>query len=211
MQTKEGYVGVANGETIFTLTINPETGEYEFELVGSLDHADPNDPNDIITIEFGVDAIDADGDVASTTVTINIIDDAPEIQKPAESTVDETDLGPTAASGTVNVDFGADGPAETNAFMLTGGLKVCDNDGPQIRPNDLTPVPANSLQTANGLAVSNNPSAANNNQLTSGGEPVELVQSKAGFQGVTPNGDVIFEITLNPETGEYTFTLLGPS
>ena len=34
VQTKDGYVGVANGETVFTLTINPETGEYTFTLTG---------------------------------------------------------------------------------------------------------------------------------------------------------------------------------
>jgi T1SS-143 domain-containing protein len=71
------YTGTAGGETIFTLTLNPATGAYTYTQFKALDHADGSNPNDIITLNFGVTATDSDGDVANTSITINIKDDAP--------------------------------------------------------------------------------------------------------------------------------------
>ena len=44
------YTGVANGVTVFTMDIDPLTGQYVFELLEPLDHADTADHND--NIEF---------------------------------------------------------------------------------------------------------------------------------------------------------------
>ena len=71
------YTGTANGVTIFTLTIDSATGAYTFTQFGPLDHADASNPNDVITLQFGVNATDADGDVTPTTITISVLDDAP--------------------------------------------------------------------------------------------------------------------------------------
>ena len=70
------YTGTANGATVFTLHINTD-GSYSFELDGTLDHADGSNPNDVINLNFGVSATDSDGDTASATLTINVLDDAP--------------------------------------------------------------------------------------------------------------------------------------
>ncbi|MEZ0226489.1 MAG: Ig-like domain-containing protein [Alphaproteobacteria bacterium] len=70
------YTGAANGATVFTLVINSD-GSYTFDLVGTLDHADASDPNDVINLNFGVSATDSDGDTASATLTIRVLDDAP--------------------------------------------------------------------------------------------------------------------------------------
>ncbi|TAL40257.1 MAG: VWA domain-containing protein [Alphaproteobacteria bacterium] len=70
------YTGTANGATVFTLLINAD-GSYTFDLVGTLDHADGSNPNDVINLNFGVTATDSDGDTASATLTINVLDDAP--------------------------------------------------------------------------------------------------------------------------------------
>ncbi len=70
------YTGTANGETVFTLSINSD-GSYDFTLDGTLDHADASNPNDSIALSFGVAATDSDGDSASGTLTINVLDDAP--------------------------------------------------------------------------------------------------------------------------------------
>ena len=71
------YTGTAGGETIFTLSVE-DSGDYEFTLYGTLDHADGNDPADIITLEFGVTATNEFGDAsADTIVTIKVVDDAP--------------------------------------------------------------------------------------------------------------------------------------
>lgn len=74
------YTGTAGGETVFTLTIDPDTGSYDFNLIGTLDHADGNDPDDVISLVFGFDATDSDGDSDSGHVRVDVYDDAPEIQ-----------------------------------------------------------------------------------------------------------------------------------
>ncbi len=73
--TDDGYYGVAGTDSIFKLIINRNTGEYEFTLFSVLDHADINNPNDTITICFGVSVYDSDGDRANGFVCISIIDD----------------------------------------------------------------------------------------------------------------------------------------
>ncbi|MGB4107428.1 MAG: DUF5801 repeats-in-toxin domain-containing protein [Alphaproteobacteria bacterium] len=78
-QTATGYVGTVNGgaTNVFTLTINPATGDYTFTLNRVLDHQDGANPNDVITLNFGVVGTDSDGDTASTSITVNVVDDAP--------------------------------------------------------------------------------------------------------------------------------------
>src|SRR5690606_5820196 len=65
------YTGTAAGATVFTLVINND-GSYTFTLLGNIDHANPNDPNDIIRLEFGVDGTDLDGDAGTSTIMIDV-------------------------------------------------------------------------------------------------------------------------------------------
>ncbi len=74
-QSGNGYVGTAATTPVFTLTINETTGDYTFTLLDTLDHADVSDPNDIMWLRFGFDAVDADGDVASSTIVVDVYDD----------------------------------------------------------------------------------------------------------------------------------------
>ena len=72
------YVGsTAGGETIFTLTLNQTTGEYEFVLEGTLDHADATNPDDIINLKFGVTANDSDDDSTDGVINVAVKDDGP--------------------------------------------------------------------------------------------------------------------------------------
>ena len=108
--TSTGYVGTANGQTVFTFTIDPQTGEYNYDQVLPFDHADGSDVNDAITLDFGVQIADSDGDIAQTMVSVTVLDDAPISINAEELSVDETDLSPsTSATGQVYVDFGNDG------------------------------------------------------------------------------------------------------
>ena len=135
--TTTGYEGVAGGLTIFTLEINPVTGEYTFTLHESLDHADNNDANDVITLTFGATITDYDGDTATSDIVINIADSAPEFQPGGPQpdsgleTVDETNMGPLVETGTLNADFGADGPGgyegiagQVPTGLISGGHPV---------------------------------------------------------------------------------------
>lgn len=134
------YTGVAGTETVFTFTLDPVTGEYAYEQLAPLDHADATDPNDAITLSFGVEAVDFDGDITTTVVTVDVLDDAPLIVRDTIS-VDETDLsaGPLVVSDQVDVDFGEDGAGE-----------VCGNDAFSARQDLNGPV---LNLTSNGVAV----------------------------------------------------------
>lgn len=113
------YTGTANGASVFTLVIDPTTGGYTYTQTGTLDHADANNPNDVITLTFGVDAVDSEGEGAAGAIVINVQDDAPEVTN-SFNTVDETDLGPVVVTGGVIHNFGNDGAAPNDAFDATG-------------------------------------------------------------------------------------------
>lgn len=84
-QAGNTYTGrSADGRDIFTMVIN-QNGTYDFNLLDRLDHADGNDDNDVITLEFGFTATDADGDTATDTISFDILDDAPVANNDAES------------------------------------------------------------------------------------------------------------------------------
>ncbi len=109
--TPTGYTGTANGQVVFTFTIDPQTGEYNYNQVLPFDHADTGNPDDAIQLDFGVQISDSDGDIETTTVSITVKDDAPISIDTKDISVDETDLssGAQTASGSVTVDFGSDG------------------------------------------------------------------------------------------------------
>ena len=116
------YTGKAGTDTVFTLTINND-GSYNFVLNKPLDHADASNPNDSMTLNFGVVAKDADGDTATSTIKINVLDNGPTITSDAKI-VDESNMHPTTGtSGKVTADFGADHDGTVtgnNSFSFSG-------------------------------------------------------------------------------------------
>jgi T1SS-143 domain-containing protein len=73
-----GYTGSdpnAAGAKVFELTLNGNN--YSFKLLSNLDHADGNNPNDVISLKFAVTTSDADGDKATGMLKIDVLDDAP--------------------------------------------------------------------------------------------------------------------------------------
>ena len=70
------YTGTAGSEDIFTLLVNSD-GSYTFTLMGTLDHPDDTNPNDYVTLDFGVTATDSDGDEANAEIHIRVYDDGP--------------------------------------------------------------------------------------------------------------------------------------
>ncbi len=85
------------GHTIFTLTLNQTTGQFEFDLKGPLDHGTPSDAifgeetgvsalveetpatvdEETISLAFGVTAYDDDHDSVSAAINIEVNDDVP--------------------------------------------------------------------------------------------------------------------------------------
>jgi T1SS-143 domain-containing protein len=111
----DGYIGVANGVTVFTLDIQSPSGNYTFTLFQPLDHADGTDPNDLINLTFGVIARDGDGDPVQTSLTVFVADDAPVLDADGVKVVDEDALPGASVSGNLAEQFGSDGAGDIHA------------------------------------------------------------------------------------------------
>ena len=116
--TDDTYTGVANGAVVFTLVIDSATGDYIFTQFAPLAHADATNPNDVITLSFGVTGTDKDGDASGTTITINVYDDGPV----AVDDVASVGSAPLNVSGNVlvNDDAGTDGNGHVTAVTFNG-------------------------------------------------------------------------------------------
>ena len=130
------YTGMAGGREVFTMTINTN-GTYSFTAKDVLDHGDTTNHNDVINLNFGVTATDADGDMAMGTVTIKVFDDGPVVYD-RFTPIDETNLDGAASisvNGQINFDFGEDGAGEVvpeGTFMAmntVGGPNVPISSG----------------------------------------------------------------------------------
>ncbi|MGG5870978.1 retention module-containing protein [Pseudomonas peli] len=193
----------ANGNTIFTLTVEPDGG-YEFVLSGPLDHPIPDSSLDDETLPgLGIDfsglitATDGDGDPLAVDLdagsfTIDVEDDVPEArvvgQRPWVSSQvdeDETAAGITDGDVTTNVAVGAAG-ALHNAIAFGA-------DGPGSVGLSSDPDALDALEAQN---------------LTSGG--VALDYSVVGnLLTATAGGQPVFTLQIDADGG-YTFTLQGP-
>ncbi|MEC9268491.1 MAG: Ig-like domain-containing protein [Pseudomonadota bacterium] len=70
----------AGGETVFTMTLtgNAQDGfGWTFDLTGNLDHAAGQGENVISDLPFTVTVTDSDGDAASGTIEVDVVDDVP--------------------------------------------------------------------------------------------------------------------------------------
>ncbi|USO04205.1 MAG: type I secretion C-terminal target domain-containing protein [Rhodospirillales bacterium] len=123
-QTSDGYEGFAGGDPVFTFAIDPQTGAYNYTQYKPFDHADPANPQDVITLEFWIKAVDADGDSVTSSLKVFVADDAP-IAHSVHNVVDETDIGSAVATGTVDFDLGADDTGHVtpnNDFSADGDM-----------------------------------------------------------------------------------------
>ncbi|MFP4098309.1 MAG: DUF5801 repeats-in-toxin domain-containing protein [Alphaproteobacteria bacterium] len=122
------YVGIAGGvDVVFELTIDPNNGAHEFTLFGTLDHADETDPDDVIALEFGITATDSEGDAASSTITVNVKDDAPVAYDDNASVTNNSISGNVLA----NDDGGEDDPALVTEVRI-GGVTETLNAGDTV-------------------------------------------------------------------------------
>jgi T1SS-143 domain-containing protein len=109
------YTGQAGGQTIFTLTVNPN-GSYTFEQFGPLDNASSTNPTEIVNLNFDICARDNDGDMSVTTLTVRV-----------------QDTGPVAKDDVVTLwscDWATIGNVVTNHNQDTNGKDILSVEGP---------------------------------------------------------------------------------
>ncbi len=201
--------GDASGQTVATLTIGND-GSYSFEQSAPLAHsADDLTESDDLALTFDFTVTDGDDDTASGSLTVSVNDDSPMVSNPGGSApgvsnaiVDEDDIVAIAgvqpagtdgtqaasASGTLLVDFGADGFGGTE---FTGAFNV-----PNAGSGTLTAGEATGLDsglTSDGAAV--------NFRLSADGQVIE------GYSVDT--GEVVLRATLDTTSADWTVDLLG--
>jgi hypothetical protein len=91
-----------------------------FTQLRALDHADKANPNDSITLTFGVTGTDSDGDVGATTISVAVLDDGP------VAVDDSVSVGslPLVVSGNVltNDQIGNDGHGKVVSVTFAGAV-----------------------------------------------------------------------------------------
>ena len=183
---------LANGTLIFTVEVtDASTGAYTVTQYGPIDHPDTGETGaaDPLRMKVNFTVTDGDGDTASNSIQIDILDDAPETRHALRYlTVDEADTTAGTATGSYSfvVDYGADG---AGASKFDGYLKL-----------DIGPGLAGNVTFDLG-----NPGVHQTTKLTSDGRVItfEMVDDTTirGFVSSADNGgggDVeVLEITLS--------------
>ncbi len=128
------------GNTVFTLSLNATTGDWQFTLVKPLDHSISGTEDDLL-LQFGglITATDKDGDTVTATgaLTITVDDDMPKAVIPDRAIV----VNGASGAATFDLDFddvvtgsnyGADGPGNVHfspsvagaSGLTSGGLPI---------------------------------------------------------------------------------------
>ncbi|MDG2630343.1 retention module-containing protein [Vibrio parahaemolyticus] len=171
------YVATANGNPVFTLVVKTD-GSYNFTLEGPIDHAINSDE---LTLNFPIIATDFDGDTASATIPVTIVDDKPVITNVDAIQVDEDDL----------TGIGSD---QNDALSINGQFATTQgSDGVVSYQLDASADPVAGL-TSQGVAVTMTETANPDGSFT--------YQATAG-------GNAVFTLIVNAD-GSYNFTLEGP-
>ncbi|PCI02381.1 MAG: hypothetical protein COB78_13430 [Hyphomicrobiales bacterium] len=201
---------VQNGTPVdvVTVTLDAETGAYVATQNAPLVHADGDDENNQ-NFELTYLVTDGDGDIETGTLNINVDDDTPVVSNPTGSApgvsnaiVDEDDIVvisgvqgagtdgsvTPSASGTLKVDFGADGFGST---AFTGEFDVPNANSGTLTAGDMTGL--DSGLTSDGRVVMY--------RLSSDGQTIEAY--------VSGTSETIFEAVLNDGDAGWTVTLYG--
>ncbi|WP_080507775.1 tandem-95 repeat protein [Rhodopseudomonas palustris] len=113
--TLVGYTGPtaptstsASNVVFFATLSDADSGAYSFTLVKPLDHAAGNGEN-TLALTFNYTATDSDGDTASNSFTVSIVDDAPVIGTPFQGGVVEEEQWIVVGPGNEDTSGAADG------------------------------------------------------------------------------------------------------
>ncbi|UUY06672.1 retention module-containing protein [Pseudomonas sp. J452] len=201
----------AGGETIFTLTVNPD-GSFSFVLSGPLDHPDQdgNDSEDLpgLGIDFSavLTAVDGDGDplpggFPPGSFAIDVEDDVPELAGNPE----QEEGGLLSVSGQVHEDalsLGDGAPYEGNNDSLGQTTTASAPDG------TLSALVNFGADGPGSFGLSTDVSSLDTQGLSSGG--IALTYNVVGnVLTASAGGETIFTLTVTAGGG-YEFVLSGP-
>ena len=188
--------GVAGGRTVFEVSLSDDgTGKFRFVLLDQLDHAANGNENDI-ALTFNYTATDSDGDAVSSQFVVSVDDDVPVVVQDIKlgGTVDEdgvTEL-PDGASPGDGIPGGPDDVAGENTvvagFVTALFQSGADEPLSYSLSSDVSSLLGQNL-TSNGIGLSY---SVVNNVLTA----------------TAPAGNTIFTFSVDPSSGEFTFTLV---
>ncbi|MBU6234705.1 MAG: type I secretion C-terminal target domain-containing protein [Alphaproteobacteria bacterium] len=125
------YTGTAGGTTVFTLVVNAN-GTYTYTQFAQLDHADANNPNDTITLNFTVRGTDADGDTDTGVITVNVLDDAPVA---VNDTLSVSTTTPATGNLLANDNPGHDVPGTITQVVYNGVTYNVPTNGSNVTIN----------------------------------------------------------------------------
>ena len=182
------HAGSGTGAVVFTVSLSDAgSGSYDFDLNGVLDHpvkASGASNEDVLSFTFTFTARDGDGDIATNNFTVKVIDDVPVVGPNTSSTVAEDGVK-SVTQGLTGLGWGADNGSDRTLAVSTAVL-VKDQSGQAIA-------------------------------LQSNREAVSFVLIGAvlvAYVGTQPTvadaANVVFTVSTNAATGEYSFNLLQP-
>ena len=119
----------ALGNTVFTLKVNTN-GTFVFTQFEQLDHNDGSNPNDIITLKFGVTGTDTDGDTDDGQIIVNVRDDAPAAQN---DTVNLNANGVANGNILTNDILGQDTPVPVTQIVYNNVTYQVPADGSNLQ------------------------------------------------------------------------------
>ncbi|TWF54972.1 beta strand repeat-containing protein [Neorhizobium alkalisoli] len=185
-------VGKAGNTTVFTVSLSDSgDGTYTFTLLDNIDHTGNNGTS--ATLTFGFKATDSDGDTATSSFNVTIIDDVPVAGTPARSGLEEASGSPAVSDVSLGIDWKSDNNNDSNS---TADRSV----------KFTSATPAANVVNAAGQPLT----------LTSNGQTLSYALV-AGVLVAYINGDPavaankVFEVSLSDNnSGSYTFTLHQP-
>ncbi|MCW9035547.1 MAG: DUF642 domain-containing protein, partial [Rhodospirillales bacterium] len=104
--------------TVFTVVADLANDNFTFNLVGTLDHSASGEDN--LLINFKATVTDGDGDTATGTYTVNVVDDIPEAIENANSLVEGQTATGNVLTDDVNDIAGADTIASVSLLDANG-------------------------------------------------------------------------------------------
>ncbi|MES0885241.1 DUF5801 repeats-in-toxin domain-containing protein, partial [Roseibium sp. SCP14] len=213
-QSSNVITGATGGDTYFTITIDPATGEVTFELEnnapiwhGDTDNHDDTsvlaiDPQDG-TLVIRQTVTDADGDEATASINLGnnvfkVEDDGPKAEADSAATLDMAVVDESSDVFTGTPGSGVDG-----IKSVTIGL--ADNFVAPAYGADGEGTTAYAL-VLSAQDIGSGLFATDPNAVDGKGAEILLSQSGNVITGAT-GGDTYFTITIDPATGEVTFEL----